>query len=173
MNMILCGLPMCGKTTIGKILADQMGWNFIDTDQLIEDSYAIKMHKRRSCREIAIQEGEPFFRLLEKQSISSLKAIKKSVIAIGGGSLCDPDSLNDLKKIGCFVYLKTPTDILLERMKLRGIYSFLDPANAHRSFEEMAKRRMPLYDSVANLTIETNTLGSEEIVSTIIRTYHY
>lgn len=72
MNIILCGLPKSGKTTIGKHFAENMKWDFIDTDILIEKAYARSTHKKHTCRQIYFEEGEAFFRNIESLIIGSL-----------------------------------------------------------------------------------------------------
>src|SRR5262245_26508820 len=72
-NIILCGLPASGKSTIGKMVAEAMEREFIDTDQLIEAAYTAKTGKQATCRQICHNHGEKYFRQLEDQQIAALK----------------------------------------------------------------------------------------------------
>lgn len=97
MNITLCGLPMSGKSTIGMLIAEKLNRKFIDTDRLIENTYNLTKNKKYTCRQIYFLEGEKVFRRLEDHQISSLKNTKNSIIAIGGGSLLNPDNIRILK----------------------------------------------------------------------------
>lgn len=162
MNIILCGLPMSGKTTIGKLLAEKLEWNFVDTDRLIENAYGAK-----TCRQIFLDEGEKVFREIEKQQIDSLKESQKSVIAVGGGSLNDPDNVRMLQSIGQFVYLRTPVHVLWERIRSRGIPAYLDPSDPEKALYVIAEKRVPIYEAAANSIIETDGLNEQQIVNAL------
>jgi shikimate kinase len=160
---------MSGKTTIGKRLAKQLNWNFIDTDQLIEEAYLKKTGRLQSCPQIYIAEGGQRFRELEKEQIALLNCSSKSVIALGGGTLCDPDNLKVLQLAGDLIYLKTPTDIIWMKLQKDGIPSYLDRNNPEKDFYAVAEKRIPLYEQAADHIIETNHLNEEGIVAAILR----
>jgi len=82
-NIILTGLTGCGKTEVGKILAQIIGWGFLDTDELIEKS------KHKSPSKIIQTKGLPYFRNCEFEAISSLHFLQNHVISLGGGALCE------------------------------------------------------------------------------------
>jgi shikimate kinase len=169
MNVILCGLPMSGKTTIGQMLADQLHWDFIDTDRLIEDSYAMKTGKKKTCRQIYFEEGEAIFRALEKQHISSLKSSKSCVIAVGGGSLGDPDNIETLKKIGSLIYLKAPFELLWQRIQLHSFPAYLTGDNPKKVFHDIAKKRSPIYEQAANFAVDTSGLNKQQILDEVLQ----
>ena len=169
MTLILCGLPMCGKTTIGKRLADTLKWPFIDTDQLIETAYKTKTKKLKSCREIYLDKGELFFREYEKKQIISLKGLEKSVVALGGGSLNDPENVQYLQSLGLLIYLKTEPSLIWERLKENGIPSFLDQNDPENSFYALAEKREAIYEQSAKVIIETGLLSENELVKTLIK----
>lgn len=168
MNLILCGLPKSGKTTIGKIIAKHLSRNFIDTDNLIEHDYHAEKGVQFNCRQIVRHEGEPYFRNLEKKHINCLKEIKNHVIAIGGGSLSDPENIQCLQQIGRFIYLKTDPQILWKRVIVNGIPAYLDPNNPEIDFFAIMKKRQPLLEKVADVIIETGNLSEQEICSKIL-----
>lgn len=147
MNLLFCGLPKSGKTTIGKLVSDKLGWSFIDTDQLIETSEGLP------CREVFKQKGEVYFRTIEKHHIASLQVTTNSVIALGGGSLCDPENLKAIKSLGCLIYLKVSPQLLWARMSGTPPY-----AQTEAAFYEMAKIRESLYETAADVTIENSSL---------------
>lgn len=168
MNIILCGLPMCGKTTIGRLLSKKLNLNFLDIDQLIENEYASKKGTTLSARQIYREEGEPFFREMEKNQINSLKEVKGMVIALGGGSLTDPENLNLIRSIGDIFYLKASPDYLWKRVEQRGIPAYLNPNQPSEAFHAMANKRIPLYERVSDIIIEIENLSEEEIVDKLV-----
>jgi shikimate kinase len=173
MNIILCGLPKSGKTTLGKLLADKLKWSFIDTDKLIEKAYAEQTGAISSCRTIALQEGDIFFRALEKTVISSLKEMKTMIIATGGGSLNDPDNIDTLQSIGELVYLKTPLEVVWQRLQKKELPTYLNAQDPQVSFYTLAKTRIPIYEKAANFHIDTHLLTKEAIVITILKNLLY
>ena len=92
MNLILCGLPMSGKTTVGKLLAQHLKWDFIDTDRCLEKAYEQQSGEFLSCREIYKKLGEGPFRVLEQERLAALAVNGSSVIALGGGCLKEPQN---------------------------------------------------------------------------------
>lgn len=168
MNLILCGLPKCGKTTIGRQLARKLGFAFIDIDRCIESAYEQSTGVYRTCREIFIHEGEEAFRALEKEQIATLPGTENSVISVGGGAICDADSVRVLREIGIVVYIKVPLDVLFQRLTKHGFPAYLDPKDPKASFLELAKRRIPWYEAAAHGTIETKGLTVQKIVDQII-----
>lgn len=169
MNVVICGLPMSGKTVIGKMLADALFWEFIDTDRLIEKAYTKQTGNHSSCREIFGLEGEAGFRALERRQIQSLASASGSIIALGGGTLCDPDNVTIVRQIGTVVYLKASPVTLWKRVSERGIPAYLDPKDPENDFYTLAKRRIPLYEAAATITVDTEGLDKEDIVKEIIK----
>lgn len=168
MNIILCGLQHCGKTNAGKRLALELGYPFIDTDQLIETAYTTITAKNKNCRQICFEHGESFFRQLEKQQIQYLKHTKNSIISCGGGSLCMKENVEMFKSLGNMIYLKIPTEIIWERIITHGIPSYLDSNDPKASFFAIAASRLPIYEAAADIIIEVNLLSPEHISAKIL-----
>ena len=162
MNIILCGLPKCGKSTVGKALAKRLQWPFIDTDSGIEEAYAASTGKKCSCREIFIQEGERFFRELETQQINALETTRV-VISLGGGALCDPVNESVLKSLGRIVYLKVPSHTVLKRIAAHGPPAFMDTP-----FLELVQHRTPAYEKAADCIVETKGMTVSQIVNFLV-----
>lgn len=173
MSIILCGLPMCGKTTIGRALAQHLNWNFVDTDELIEHAYHIQTHQKYSCRQIFVIEREARFRELEKEQITTLNGLHQAVISIGGGALGDQANINVLKKVGRFIYLNPPIEEIWKRVGERGIPAYLDKQHAEQDFYALVKKRTPLYESVADEVINTAGLTIQEVIGAIHLMMHH
>jgi Shikimate kinase len=99
-----------GKTTVGKILAREIKYNFIDTDQLIEDQ------ENKTCKQILTENGETFFRYLELNLLSSID-YENTVIATGGGLPIFNNNIEILLKKSLVIYIKTSIEDLAKRLK--------------------------------------------------------
>ena len=161
MNIILYGYKSSGKTTIGKLLAEQLQWQFIDIDHIIEELYQKPAHK-------LYESNSEEFRLLEKQAVFSLKDIDNAVIATGGGSVLDAENVNILKKLGKLIYLKVPKKIIKQRMLSGRLPAFLDINDPEGSFEKMYLAREKIYTSIADIIIEINNKTNDEIIREIL-----
>lgn len=168
MNIILCGLPMCGKSTISKMLAERLNRSCVDTDRLIERTFARKYGAELSCREIYLTVGAAVFRQLEACEIFSLMKLKECVIAVGGGSFHDPANIVALRKAGRIVYLKADIATLWQRMSYRqNMPAYLNHGDPENDFYALAKKRIPLYEFSADMIIDTSNRHSSEIVNEI------
>ena len=109
--IVLVGLMGAGKTTVGRILADMLGWPFYDSDDEIVRSAG------KSISAIFEEEGEPAFRDLERMTIRGLLRNGKCVIASGGGSISIPETASLILENSLCLWLDTPVEILVERTK--------------------------------------------------------
>lgn len=161
MNVILCGPPMSGKTSIGKQLARKLGYPFIDTDRLIEQGY---VNAKMSCRKIYQEIGEKEFRVLEKLQIGKLFETQNSVIAIGGGALEDLESRHLLQQLGWLIYLRVPLNVLWERLKAKELPAYLNKNSPKKDFERLMEKRTQTYEAVSNKIFDAFYLSEHEIV---------
>jgi shikimate kinase len=160
MNIILCGYHCCGKTTIAKAFAQQYDYHFIDTDDLI----AKKMNASTS-REAHKQLGERDFREFEKNIIHSIRGIKKTIIATGGGVLMNPDNVNYLKTLGKIIYLYLDPSIILSRiLEKKSFPNFIRETSIDEDFKQYIDSRKTLYESQSDITINANHKTIDEIV---------
>jgi shikimate kinase len=153
-NIILCGLPLTGKSFLGEQLAKALSWSFVDTDRRIE-----QLHRQDSCflscREIYARKGEEFFRELEHEVIAQLHGTKNAVIAIGGGALSKEAAAKLLQAIGKIIYLRAPLDLILQRLKQKkSLPAYLSTHSAVTEFVALAERRIPLYEQHAHFTLD-------------------
>lgn len=153
MNVILCGFTCTGKSTLGREVAKQLDISFIDTDDLLGDVRAL-------YREI----GDQAFREREREAIFSLRNVKNSLIATGGGSFVLEENCAFLKSIGRIIYLKTECQTLYPWLEKQGWPAFFQG----KSLEEMVKHRSPVYERVADFVIDTEQHDSKQIIEKII-----
>ncbi len=116
-NIILIGMPASGKSTVGVVLAKRLGYEFIDTDLLIQKQ------EQALLREIIAEKGEDGFLVIEDQVNADLEA-ERSVIAPGGSVVYCENAMKHYKEIGTVVYLQTSYQTIKERIgdpKKRGL----------------------------------------------------
>ena len=165
-NLIFIGLMGAGKTTIGKCLAQRLGWEFYDSDQEVVKRTGVPIST------IFELEGETSFREREHAVICDLSAMKQCVIATGGGAILRPENRQLLKQSGSVVYLSTSVDCILSRTEQDKSRPLLQVANPRAQLEKLYQERDPLYREIADHIIETNTQPIAVVVSQLIHQLH-
>lgn len=130
---------------------------YIDTDELIEKKTGL------TRREINQKFGTSYFRKLEKETILNLHP-QNSIIALGGGSVLDPDNVEHLKQIGRLIYLKAPKEMLKKRILTPPYPSFIDPDHPEESFEKMYNTRKPQYEKIDAIKVDLQEKSTPEIL---------
>ena len=110
-NIVLVGFMGAGKTTIGKLLAKSLCFSFIDTDEELEKEEGM------TIAQIFEKKGEGYFRELESEFIKNF-SLSKCIISTGGGMPCHKDNMAKLKVLGTVLFINTPYDSIIERLKL-------------------------------------------------------
>jgi shikimate kinase len=110
-RIYLTGFMTSGKSTIGPILANVLGWEFKDLDRVIEDL------ENKSVVEIFESSGEEYFREIEYNLLLKLSSVKNLILSLGGGTIAFDKNLNILKKSGKIVYLKSSPEMIYQRIK--------------------------------------------------------
>lgn len=141
-NIILIGMPSSGKTTVGQLLAAQLGRPFYDSDAVFENQFDL------SPGEYLLQNGEPAFRERETAVLQELCKQTGCVIATGGGAVTVPQNLPVLRRNGKLVYLERP----LSDLSVQG-----RPLSQSAGVEALAAQRLPLYRAWADLTVSENS----------------
>ena len=160
-NVFLIGMMGTGKTTVGKILAQQLNYRFFDTDVLIERV------ADRKIREIFANEGEENFRQLETQVLREVSAYTKSAIATGGGIVLRQQNWSYLH-YGLIVWLDAPPELLIERLADDNTRPLLKDPNPSQKLNQILEARRPIYTQ-ADLHVEIEKYQTpEQIASQII-----
>lgn len=152
-NIILIGMPGCGKSTVGKALAASLGMEFADSDSQIEEDAGC------TIPEIFQTKGEEEFRRLETAALAKLAKRSSYVIATGGGCVTRPENLPILRQNGVILWVKRDISSLPSEGR---------PLSQSTPLEEMHRVRQPLYRSFADITVE-NSLSIESVVTQIIK----
>ncbi len=157
-NIILIGMPGAGKSTVGVILAKRIGFDFIDTDLIIQ--------AREKCRlqQTIDKYGLEYFKHAEEQALLALN-VERSVIATGGSVVYCPEGLNALSKNSYRIYLDVGLEELEKRiadMGQRGLAMTED-----QNFADLYSERTPLYEEACEIKIACDNLNAEQVAAAV------
>ena len=158
-NIILIGMPGVGKSTIGVVLAKVLGYEFLDSDLVIQNKY----HKRLS--ELIEQYGTDGFLSIENETNASL-VVDRSIIATGGSAVYGKEAMEHFKSMGTIVYLKVGYDTLVERLgdlTNRGV-----AMKNGTTLEELFEERTPLYEHYADIVVDEDHLSIRETIDCLL-----
>lgn len=154
-NLVLIGMPGCGKSTIGRMLADQLNKKFVDSDILI------KKKANMEIADIFSQHGEDYFRKIEQEVVADIGKEHGLVIATGGGVIKNEANIDALKQNGRVILLDRPFDNL-EVGKGRPL------SQDREAVKKLYQERYPLYEKYCDIKIENNKLP-ETVVAEILK----
>lgn len=157
-KIYLVGFMGAGKTTVGRALAKRLHWKHEDIDQRIEQ------RERRDIATIFRQEGEPYFRGVERQELIALLNVRGVVVATGGGTIIDPATRGLMLRDGAVVWLDAPLSTILERVPLDGRRPL---ASDRLEMERLYNQRLMAYGE-AHLRLDASRSSVEELVDQII-----
>ena len=163
MNIILFGMMAAGKTTVGERLALAMRRPFVDTDHLIVERYG-------EITEIFERHGEGYFRAIEGEIVKELVQKDGQVIAVGGGLVLSEENVSLLKKNAKMVYLRGAVETLVGRLagdKTRPLLR-ADDVSLTGQFEKLLLARAPIYERVADFTVDIDGKTPENIAVEIM-----
>ena len=159
-NVVLIGMPGVGKSTVGIVLAKHLGYDFVDSDLVIQQEEGGLLHQL-----IAKQGLEGF--LETENRINAALSPKNSVIATGGSAVYGKEAMEHFAAIGQIIYLRLDLDTLIKRLgdlTRRGV-----AMKKGQSLEDLYKERVPLYEKYANLVIDCEEKEIRQIVEEIAR----
>ena len=161
-NIILVGFMGTGKTTVGKLLAGKLGYEFIDIDEEIEKEQGV------AIAHIFSELGEPYFRLLERDKLKELVGREGVIVSAGGGVVLDPRNVEDLKRAGTLVCLSASPEVIMKRVGGSTNRPLLRVPDPMAKIKELLEARAPYYRQ-ADITIDTSGMTAEEAADEIIR----
>lgn len=147
-----------GKTTVGRALADRLGFAFIDLDEVIEKRAG------KSIQQIFSESGEAEFRRLEEAAIRSCRDYRNSVVALGGGAYVSETNRRALREMGKTVWLDCPVEICLTRIRGDESRPLLGD---EREMKSLLERRLRAY-ALADFAVKTESVSPEEIAVKIV-----
>ena len=159
-TIVLVGVPGAGKTTVGKLLAKNLGIDFFDSDQVIESRAG------KSVSDIFTQDGEPAFRRLEHDVIVELLDSNNVVLALGGGSLGNDETRAKVKD-ATTVWLVAGLAQAVDRVGMNRNRPLL-LGNVRGQLADLMAAREPFYKEVAAIAVDTSKLIPSEVVTEIV-----
>lgn len=159
-NIILIGMPGCGKSTLGVLLAKTLLKSFVDTDLLIQKREGKELYK------IIAERGKDAFAEIENDVVAKID-YENCVIATGGSVVFGKEAMENLKSLGTVVYLRLPLQEIERRVKnikTRGIV--MAPG---QTLAGVYQQRVPLYEKYADITVHCSRAPLERTVEKIIK----
>jgi shikimate kinase len=158
-NIVLIGMPGCGKSTVGVLLAKRLGFHFVDTDLFIQAG------EGKSLRRLIEVHGMNRFCEIECEYIERV-SVTNTVIATGGSAVYYDRAMKHLQESGHIVYIQLPLPELENRLgdlNARGVV--LEPTETLASLYE---KRIPLYEKWADITVDLSGLDHEKSIEAIL-----
>ncbi len=165
-NIFLIGFMGAGKTTVGQVLAEKIGYRCVDPDQVLEEKAG------STISTIFSEYGEDYFRDLESKTLESISAGSGQVIATGGGVVIKDRNWDTMKEAGLTVYLKAPIEVLYERIKDSTHRPLLQVENPLERARELLENREHLYQK-ADLIIDSEKLSVTEVADELLKILNY
>jgi shikimate kinase len=163
MNVFLVGPMGSGKSAVGRQLAQRLHLRFYDSDDEIEARTGVDIPY------IFEREGEAGFRHREAEVIDELTSQQDVLVATGGGAILDARSRERLRERGRVVYLRTSVDQQLARTRRSADRPLLNTPDPRGTLTRLYEQRSPLYDEVADITVDTDGRKVKTVVDQICR----
>ena len=167
----IAGFPGAGKTTAGKVVADMLGWSFIDVDQ------EIVRRDGRTVVQIFAEDGEQGFRKMEHEVVFDFSRRDRTVVALGGGSIAFPEIFAVMDTTGFIVTLDARPDVLFQRMQEQrkqigeeAVRPLLESPDPLPHLTQHKDRRQPAY-ALAHWTVHTDNLSVHEVAEEVVRAW--
>lgn len=165
-HVFLIGYRGCGKSTVGRLLAAQIDWTFVDTDDMVENAAG------SSIQEIFAREGEGSFREWEQRAVASAAARElPTIISLGGGAILREANQQQIREFGQCVWLKGSAESLYARIRgdasSQGRRPNLTSSDGFTEVVELLAAREPIYADLADLKVDTDGRQPDEIVADI------
>ncbi len=151
-NLVLVGFMGSGKSSLGRTAARELGFRFLDTDQMIVEQCG------RPISEIFATDGEAVFRAMETDVIRSLEGVRNCVVSTGGGAILAAENRSLLRALGFVVWLTASEETLFERVSRNSKRPLLQTANPRATLERLLRERDGLYRESAHWVLDTSHL---------------
>jgi shikimate kinase len=166
-NLYLVGYRCTGKTSVGRLLAEAMDWTFVDMDHELVTEAGMPIEEMVESR------GWKYFREREGKLLQRLSQATKQVISTGGGVVTNPGNNAIMRDSGKVVWLHASPDTIAARLEADKSTAGQRPPlygdDSVVEIEEVLAERLPLYDDVMHLQVETDDLSLEEVAKSILR----
>jgi shikimate kinase len=161
-NIVLIGFMGSGKSSVGRMLARRLRFQFLDTDTLIEE------RARMAIKDIFARQGEERFRERETAVLESLLGKRRHVLATGGGIVTQPRNLPLLHQLGWVVLLKADPEELYRRVSRNRDRPLLHVRDPRGRVNEMLEVRQPLYEQAADFQVDSTGMRREDVAELVL-----
>jgi shikimate kinase len=161
-NLILVGVMGTGKSSIGRQVARRLGFQFLDTDQLIVE------REGAAVTDIFKKLGEAAFRALETRTLESLEHLTRCVIATGGGIVMREENREILRRLGFVVGLTASPDVVFQRVSRNNKRPLLHTDDPRETVHRLLAERAEAYKCAAQFTVDTSALTQPEAAALIV-----
>ncbi len=158
----LIGFKSCGKSVIGRRLAELRGMAFVDLDNRIEQTYRQQTETEKTFREIFREIGDEAFRQMESRELVQLATEDDRIISVGGGTPMNADNARRIRESGKVIYIIVDPEVLYQRILAGGIPANFDASDPRGSFEKLLAQRRPVYEQLADFQIDTTGLDIDQ-----------
>ncbi len=164
-NIALIGFMGTGKSSVGRLLAEQLHYSFLDTDEMIEASAG------KTVSAIFAEDGEPAFRKREQEIVTELAARNRTVVSTGGGLGANEQNLANLKEHALVVCLWASPDKIWERVRSQTHRPLLREADPLAKIRELLAARERFYKQ-ADVLLNTELRSVKEVAQQVLHQYH-
>ena len=164
-NLVMIGFMGSGKTTVGRLVANGLGREFVDIDELVVRGAGM------AVPEIFRREGEDSFRRRESGAIDDAVRFPARVIAVGGGAVLSADNRTVLKQAGYLVYLRASPETLGGRLADDSDRPLLNVPDRVGRIRDLLVARGPVYETAGDLTVDTDQTSPEQAADRVVRWY--
>lgn len=167
-RIFLIGYRGCGKSTVGPILARNLGWDFVDMDPLIEQRAG------KTIRQIFAESGESAFRRMEHDMLVELRELPRRVIATGGGAPVRYENSLIMRNRGFVAWLKASVETIWVRIQADATTTDRRPnlaGGGRKEIEDVLAKRLMVYESAAHFSLDVDGLFPEQAADRILEAW--
>jgi shikimate kinase len=161
--VVLVGFMGAGKSSVGRRLEKFTGFPRFDTDEMIAAKFGLSVPR------IFEVHGEDIFRDAESEALRRIDSRSPSIIVTGGGIVLRTTHRELLRQLGSVVYLQADEETLFERISRRASRPLLRTDDPRATMKQLLERRLPLYEEIADLRVDTSRLTHDEVCDLILQ----
>jgi shikimate kinase len=165
-RLFLVGMMAAGKSTVARLTAKQLGWPWVDTDDLVVRETGT------TIPDLFARHGEPYFRRQEARALESVRQSQESlVVSVGGGVVLDPDNRHALRESGTVVWLRARPETLIARVRDgagRPLLAGDTPEARVETLRALDAQRRPLYEEVAQEIVDVDDIDARTVTARLL-----
>ncbi|HUR45451.1 MAG TPA: shikimate kinase [Candidatus Saccharimonadales bacterium] len=163
-NLALIGFMGTGKSSVGRLVASHLHFNFVDTDELIESRTG------KTIADIFTQAGETVFRQIEKQVVAEISHYKKTVLSTGGGLAANAENFGSIKQHSLVICLWASPEVIWERVRTQTHRPLLQDADPLARIKKLLAQREPFYRQ-ADVLVNTEMRSVKEVAQHVLHQF--